>query len=389
MKNFFEIMKTRLFLFSFGSSLVVVLLVVTLVSFATCGRNKPEEVFVETNSFVRVLRIPMPKGWTNYIEYDNDEPPYPTQISVLTGLRIYEGYAARRPLAVVINNIRCALPQSGIASADIVYEVLTEGDVTRLVAIFQSYFPEKIGSVRSARDYFIDFAFNHDAVFVFHGASPSGHGRIRSTGITNMDGGRLEGSVFWRDRTFPEWALNTGTRAVEHSSYTGRQQIKVHVESNEIRNLMDGDFAFGFSFAPHSEGSESLGQAHRIVVPFSANYTRTFIFDEEYGHYLVENREGALRDAETEEQVTTANILIQLTSMHIIAGDYEGRRNVRTVGEGRGYLVTGGKHYLVRWEKESHTTPTRWFFEDGLPLTLTPGSTWICVFQSTGTVVFE
>jgi hypothetical protein len=75
--------------------------------------------------------------------------------------------------------------------------------------------------------------------------------------------------------------------------------------------------------------------------------------------------------------------------MNIVAGDYAGRRNVRTTGEGSGFLVTGGYHFPVYWEKDSHTAPMQWFFEDGTPLVLSSGRTWICVFQAAGDIEFE
>ncbi|MCL2198970.1 MAG: DUF3048 domain-containing protein [Defluviitaleaceae bacterium] len=392
-KKALEVIKMRVFLIAFGSSLGVVLIVFLIFAITSSGGGEerlPAKVFEELPAFTPPEDLGhFDEGYEDEEENEEDEiPPYHT-FSLLTGLLIHEDYAARRPLAVVVNNIRSSHPQSGIASADIVYEVLSEGDVTRLIAIFQSYFPEKIGSIRSARDYFIDFAFNHDAVFVFHGASPSGHGRIRSTGVTNLDGGQLEGSVFWRDRSFPAWTGNKGQRSREHSSFTGREQIEAHMDAREMRTTIGENPAYGFYFGELAEEMESLGEAKRVVVPFSRNYTRTFIFCEEYGHYLVENNAGAHRDAETEEQVAVKNILIRHTRMNVIAGDVEGRRNVNTVGTGTGYLITGGEHYAVLWEKASHTAPTIWTFEDGTPLTLTPGRTWVCVFQHTGTVQFE
>jgi hypothetical protein len=388
MERILEIIKTRMFLISLASSLGVVLIIFAIIFFATLP-SPTQETFAQRDSFNRVLHIPIPDGW-EYDEYEGD--PYPMLPSALTGLRICENAAAQRPVAVVINNIRQAHPHSGLVSADIVYEVLAEGDVTRLVAIFQSYFPEKIGSVRSARDYFVDFAFNHDAIFVHHGGSPSSGERIRSTGITAMDGGRLEGQgIFWRDRSFPthDWVRNTGTRSMEHSSYTGREQIERHMEAADIRNFLSADPAYGFLFTPRPDDILKLGDATRVVVPFSPNYTRTFIFDEEKNMYLAEAPTGATRDAETEQQAAATNILIQFTSMNVIAGDAEGRRNVRTVGEGRGYLITGGEFFPVLWQKDSHSAPTRWTFENGTPLTLTPGKTWICVFTAAGTVTFD
>ena len=314
-------------------------------------------------------------------------PPGP--FSRLTGLPIYEEYEYRRPLAMVINNSGRALPQSGIGSADIVYEVLAEGDVTRLVGIFQSYIPEKIGPMRSARDYFIDFAFNHDALFVHHGASTGGYGRISSLNITNLDGMALEGTVFWRDRSYPYWAVNTGNRPIEHSSYTGNERLFTHIENRGIRDYWRDhpyDFGFGFNIWPDVPNPED-GQAYIVNIPFSALYFRRFVYDPSTGLYMSENRQGQHMDALTQEQVSVSTILIQFTNMRVI--DNVGRRSVDTVGSGSGYMIYGGRYQPVRWEKDSHTSPARWYFLDGTPLRLNPGRVWICVFQSNGNVVFE
>lgn len=388
MKNFFNdllekfMQGKKVFIISFASAFSALLIVFLVIIFIAGRENEPADVFSEIP--LDIIQLPVVD-----VPDCEDEPEEIFGVpSVLTGLHIDEEYVARRPLAIVINNIRRAHPQHGIASADIVYEVLAEGDVTRFVAIFQSDWPEKIGSVRSARDYFIDFAFNHDAIFIYHGASPAGQSHIRATRIDALDGGRLERDrVFWRDRTYPDWARNSGTRPLEHSAFTGREQLEEHFAESELRLEISPNPAYGFIFGEHE--TESLGAAERVVVPFSRNYTRTFIFDPETNMYLVENPQGPHMDAETIEQVEVTNILIQLVSTHVIAGDYAGRRNVRTVDDGRGYLITGGEHFAVYWEKTAHDTPTVWTFEDGSPLVMPPGRIWICVFQRTGTVTIE
>lgn len=309
----------------------------------------------------------------------------PRPRALLTGLPIEEEYVYRRPIAVVINNLHRALPQSGITSADIIYEVLTEGDVTRLVGIFQSCIPDKIGPVRSARDSFIDFAFNHDALFVHHGRSPDADTRLRNTRITNLDGMSL-GQVFWRDRNYPYWHHNSGQRPLEHSSYTSRARIETHLDSRSIRDYVNDNPAYGLNFGtviPYPDA----GIANTVVVPFSVPYTRTFIFDPETGKYLVENRDGPILDAETREQAAVTNILIQITTKRVTGT--LGQRTIGTVGEGDGFWAVGGYYRPVRWAKDGHTLPMRWYCMDGQPLILAPGRTWICVFQNTGTVRFE
>jgi len=319
-------------------------------------------------------------------EAEEEEPEDTTPRAILTGLPIEEAYVNRRPIAVVINNLHRALPQSGITSADIIYEVLAEGEVTRLVAIFQSEIPEKIGPVRSTRDYFVDFAFNHDSIFVHHGGSPTGYSRVRDSGVAALDGMNLEGSVFWRDRTYPSWHWNSGTRPLEHSSYTSRERLERHIESREIRYEINDNPDFGFTFSD-TIPIPATDFAARVTVPFSAGYTRTFVLDPETRLYMVSNRHGTHDDAETREQAAVTNILIQQTEKRVI--DNAGRRSVTTIGEGTGYFITDGLVRPVTWTRESLTSPMRWYFENGEPLVMQPGRTWINVLQSNAAVVFE
>ena len=314
-------------------------------------------------------------------------------ISLLTGFHVEEEDVVRRPIAVVINNSFGAHPQSGIAYADVIYEVLAEGTTTRLVAIFQSSVPEKIGPVRSTRDYFVDFALNHDAFFVHHGGSPSGYDRVRRIlGVNAIDGMRFEGTVFWRDRSFPYWASNTGQRSVEHSSFTGKQELFEHIESMDIRGYFNGDVnqnpGYGFNFGDVPIGQASIhSDISNVVIPFAnATYT-SFTMDYDTGHYFVSHARGPWLDAIDMAHVKVANVLVQHTGIWVV--DNEGRRSVTTVGSGTGYLVRDGLVFNVRWEKSSHASPMQWFFEDGTPLVLASGRTWINVLQTSAQPEFH
>jgi len=317
------------------------------------------------------------------------EPEEPEDLrtgAFLTGLPIDDDYLYRRPFAVMINNSRASWPHSGVASADIIYEALVEGADTRLMAVFQSEIPDKIGPVRSVRDYYVDMALNHDAVIVFHGSSPGGMGRVQNIGIDHFDGMALEGTTFWRDQSQPYW-WQGGWRGLEHSSFTGATRLFERVESWNTRDEFSDDRLFRLHFGEIPEDLVSIGHANRFTVPFSTAYPRTFVFDEAEGHYLVENFNGAMLDAETRTQVAVANVLIQLTSVWV--ADNVGRQAVTTVGSGTGYFATGGEVFAVRWEKAAHNAPMRWYFENGEPIVLTPGRTWINVIQSYATINFE
>ena len=322
----------------------------------------------------------------NFEEVFIEEPIDTRPLSLLTGIHVDEEDITRRPIAVVINNSVAALPQSGVAEADIIYEVLAEGNTTRLVAIFQSSIPEKIGPVRSARDYFVDFAFNHDAFFVHHGGSPTGYERIRRLlGVNAIDGMHFEGTVFWRDRSFAYWTGNTERRALEHSSFTGRDELLEHINSRDIRGYFNGDIhlnpSYGFSFGAAQSWQERVHSGiSKVVIPFSTASNTIFEMDYYTGLFMVSHSRGPWMDESTREQVNVANILIQLTDVRV--ADHEGRRNVTTVGSGIGYLVRNGQVFNAIWVKNDHTSPMQWFFEDGTPLVLAPGRTWINVLQS-------
>ena len=315
-------------------------------------------------------------------------------LSLLTGVHAEQEYINRRPLAIVINNSFAALPQSGVAEADIIYEVLAEGNTTRLVAIFQSSIPDKIGPIRSARDYFVDFALNHDAFFVHHGGSPTGYERIRRLlGNSNaIDGMRYEGTVFWRDRSWPYWSGNSGRRSVEHSSYTGWQELSEHFEQTGVRGYFNGNANerpwYGFSFGDIPVGQDYIhSDILQVVIPFANTVYTAFDLNSQTGLYGVSHARGAWIDELSRMQVSVANILVQHTV--ITVADNEGRRNVTTVGSGTGYLVRGGHVFNVTWQKSSHTSPMQWFFRDGTPIVLAPGRTWINVLQTTAEPEFN
>lgn len=373
---------------------------------ACAGSNPPAEVFLEETDAPEETTASVPA-------LAPDRPPAPTEtpygestaagglmsgyvLSKLTGLPIHEDLATRRPVAVVINNIYRALPQSGISQADLLYEVLAEANITRLVGIFQNHDTPKIGPVRSARDYFVHFALDYDAIFVHHGGSPSGYERLNNLKINRLDGINLEGKYFWRDRTYPDWyTFNSGQRPLEHSSYTGSESINDAIANFEFRDTLYEDAPFGFSFyetqpiASASSYPDGFFPAAKIIVPFSKDYTRTFNYDPATRLYDVFNRDGPHMDANTGESLTVTNILIQYVNMRVVPGDAEGRREVKTVGEGKGILATAGGYVPVKWSKANQTSPTQWTLEDGSMMRLNPGKTWVCVFQEDGSISLE
>lgn len=189
--------------------MICLLLAACVLATAGCGKKKEEP---EKEPVVEVKEeVEKPK------EEPKVEEPEDTHEgmakSYLTGEWIDEELAGKRPLAVMIGNTSDALPQYGISSADVIYEVPVEGSYTRLMAIFQDYSGlEKIGSVRSCRHYFIYFAKEFDALYTHYGQAVYAEPILAREDVHNLSGmdSALESIMFYRDanRKAPHNALD-------------------------------------------------------------------------------------------------------------------------------------------------------------------------------------
>ena len=338
-----------------------------------CGGGNEEEIIV----IVPEEEIEVEE----YEEYEEIDPFYGMVRNPLTGVFGDESLANRRPQAMVVNNLPRAMPQSGLSQADIIYEVLAEGGITRLLAIFTDGDAERVGPIRSNRDYFTHMAMDNEAVLVHHGGSPTGYSSITNNSVINFDGMHLEGSVFWRDQ---ERFRQPGMR--EHSSYTSFESIKESMENRGIDIYLEQrNNPFNFFDTPTVPRGANPMTA--VTIPFSNFQNSRFVFDED--HFRRYQRGDAQIDDMTDEQLTVSNIIVQKVPKHVIAGDSEGRMSVNLVGEGGGYLVTYGHYIPITWRRISLNSPTLWFDQFGEKLTLNEGKTWIAVFQNNGEVRFE
>lgn len=148
-------------------------------------------------------------------EQPSKPPAEEKQTFPLTGLPA-KGNVHQRVIGVMVNNHPKARPQSGLSKADIVYEVLAEGDITRFLALYQSEQPERVGPVRSARDYYIDLSEGYNAIYVCHGWSPEAKARLEQGETDYLNGLFYDGTLFKR----------VSFRKAPHNSYITFANIK-------------------------------------------------------------------------------------------------------------------------------------------------------------------
>ena len=299
-------------------------------------------------------------------------------INPLTGIEEETDKTNIRPIAVMINNLHEALPQIGISEADIMYETLEEGGITRLLCIYNDYsdIPE-IGSVRSARDYYIDIADAHDAIFVHAGGSTYAYTALAERKTNNIDG--IYHGEFYRS------AERRKTMSKEHTLMISGEGLDHAIAYRGYRTSSTSPSPLTFS-ADYTKGEET---AEHIEFPFSIGYTSRpyvtafFDYNKETSEYLKGEFGKAHIDGDDNSTLSFKNVLTLSCPMNIIKGDPLGCIQVHFTGTGTGTYAVDGTHRSIVWKKQSRSSAYTLYESDGVtPLMLAPGKSYIGVISS-------
>lgn len=295
-----------------------------------------------------------------------EKKPEPPQITYpLTGLPAKDGVINRRVVSVMVNNYKLARPQSGLHKADIVYEVLAEGRITRFLAIFQSQTPEVIGPVRSARPYYIELNSGYGGIYIAHGWSPQAK-EILQSGVTDyLQGLYYDGTLFKR-ATF---------RKAPHNSYIPYENV--------VKGAKEKDFSLTqdvkpLPFLTKDEEQDIAGEPiQKVTITYGKDNVVGYVYHPEDGLFHREINGEQAEDRETKTLLTAANVFIVSADHRFI--DSYGRRAIDLHKGGPAYLLQKGKLQKVEWKNvDDRILP----YKDGEPLKLVPGQTWINIIES-------
>ncbi|MDR7078367.1 hypothetical protein J2Y03_003419 [Neobacillus niacini] len=292
-------------------------------------------------------------------EVENELPyHYP-----LTGVGS-ESKTETRAVAVIVNNHPKARPQSGLHKADIVYEILAEGDVTRFLAVFQSEKPENIGPVRSARDYYIGVAKGLNALFIAHGYSAEAQEMLERGFVDNINGMVYDGTLFKR----------SSDRQAPHNSYITYENILKGVK--EKKYSMDQSPP-KLKFLSEDESESVTGdEAKSVMVSYSGSgvFNSIYEYDESVGKYTRYSDGDQTIDLETKKPILLDNLFIIETTHQVI--DEAAHKEIDLESGGSGYLLQKGKVMEVDWKNDNGLiVPTR----NGEVVPLVQGKTWVNV----------
>lgn len=279
-------------------------------------------------------------------------------IAPLTGLPVNQK-VDNRPMMVMINNQSQARPQSGLTHADVLYEVLAEAEITRLVALFQSdKTDEPIGPVRSIRPYFIDIGKMYDAIPVHAGGSPDAYAVLQNEDIQDLDEISNAGPYFWRENF----------RKAPHNLYTRLSKLDAGAAKLGHRQTIQS--AASPVFAPMKETPAGELAAKAEITFLTKNYVVSYNFDSSTSTYKRSINGEPHLDLNNKQQLDTKNVII-LGAEHKVL-DSEGRREVKLTGTGPAYVLQMGKLIKGEWHrsKENELFKLR---KDGKEIALLPG----------------
>jgi hypothetical protein len=266
-------------------------------------------------------------------------------------------------LAIMIENQADARPQSGLTTADVVYEALAEGGITRFIAIYLSEDAPVVGPVRSLRHYFAFLAADYGADVVHIGASPEGFAWRDAMNMGHLDESAGDPGV-WRVHSRPP----------PHNAYTDTAADRGFLEQmGRQQNRRWGPLRFD-SQAPR--GEEVAEQVTLGFLPWP--YRVGYAWDAAQGRYLRSMEGGAHVDAATGEQVAPATVVVQFADVEAIPNDPKLRLDVNLVGASGPLVVfSSGTRREGTWTKPAPRSSTKWLDNRDQPLVIPPGPVWV------------
>lgn len=359
------------------SILIIFILILLMVG---CKKKKPND----DNDIIKDL--------------DNMDKPTPTQVvtpeptsipkeshegemrSRLTGLWVPIEIGNKRPYAIQFSNFKTVRNQWGIGQADIVYEALVEGGITRLLAIGENFTGDRIGSIRSSRHYFVSFADEYDAIYIHYGKTKYAVSKLKELAINNLDGETGIGTtVFYRDKSMK----------APHNAFTSLERILKGIEKKEYKTEHSQDFEAHFSF--YEEDTDLLDgiACSKITIKYPNNKPYLTYNSEDKLYYRYQFGEKHI-DSNTGEQLAFKNIIVQFVKEWDI--DKNGYQTMDLEdAEGGGYYISNGKMVDITWKKNEKKRWMRYYDSLGNELTINPGKTYIAIFPNNQTknVVIE
>ena len=357
-------------------SLIIGLVMMSALALGACGKKDSEqpvskETEVVNTTVTEQVNSETPEVITEY------EIPEGMAISDLTGEFIDKSLENQRPVAVMIDNEKTALPHFGVSKADIVYEMINStenGRITRFMALVKDWDSiEQLGNVRSARATNCKLAMEWNAILCHDGGPFYINDYIALPSLDNLSGG---------------FSRVPNGKSYEFTEYIGAGEVAKRVKANNIEVEYNNHYE-GTHFLWSKEVELTDGDdATSIALPFPHNSSKLDYNEEDQLYYYSEYGAPHLDPGNDNAQLCFKNVIIQEADMktHML-GDGTMDQNGYMYYElenssGDGYYIVNGKAVQITWKKGELTSPTQYFDAYGNELVLNVGKTYIAIVPS-------
>lgn len=318
----------------------------------------------------QLFNKPKPAVQTPAAEKKVEKPKPKVYVSKLTGMSVNEADSKLPVTAVMIENSPDARPQSGLRDANVVYEAVAEGGITRFLTLFQEAQPDYIGPVRSVRPYYLDWLVPFDAPVAHVGGSPEALAQISNEDIKDLDYG-FNSNYYHR----------ISSRYAPHNVYTSRAELLA------LQNSKGWSTSAFTGWKRKDEKKAATPTAKSIDFAISG-----FLYNPHYDYDPVSNaykRSQAGKphvDERSGEQIKPKVVIAILVpksihpdGVHTIYG---------TTGSGKAYVFQDGAVFVGTWEKKDRKSEMVFLMTDGKPLELNKGNTWISAVELEGSITY-
>jgi hypothetical protein len=282
----------------------------------------------------------------------------------IDGVLVEPGKESYYPIAVMIENHVDSRPPAGLSRANLVYEAEAEGGITRFMAIFASGDNiERIGPVRSARPYYIDWAKELNAVYVHCGGSPDALVKLSKDKVFDLNE-FYNSALFWRDKS----------RSAPHNVYISTAKLTEYLQKKNLSISQYQEWQY-----KDASSTEEISQGTNIDIFYKNNqYMVQWKYDlstNEYVRYLA----GNIHKDEDDKEIRAKNIVILKTSSTIV--DEKLRLNTKTIGTGESIVCLDGVCQTGIWKKRDNKSRIIFYKKTGEEFELNRGTTWVEVVR--------
>lgn len=333
-----------------------------------------------------------------YVTYINKETPSKKQKKEPEveekKLTIVDEDSNQRPIAVMIDNNIGNGRHAGLQESYINYEIIVEGGLTRIMAVFKDKDVSLIGPVRSSRHYFLDYALESDVIYAHYGWSTYAQNDIKSLGVNNING-LYDETPFWRDKTIAA-PHNVFTSTEKLYAYAKQKNYNTTTTNWKLLNYTTDEVNLNNPISTTTQVNPETGEkekvpvtrddlltANSVVIPYSYYQTRSYTYDAERKVYLRFMNDTPHIDKSSGQQLYYKNIIIEQVRNSQL--DSEGRQDLDTTGSGNGYYITNGYAVPIYWTKSSRSAKTIYTYSDGSEVEINDGNTFVQIMPTTFT----